>query len=188
MTAIRAIQLSATVLVFMACAHARTLVDTDEMVNPSDLTARDSVDLALLTPEQRAGILAALARDSVALEKIGFLDRLAAVNGGYFVTPEDIAEFAPKTISDIFRHVPVVIDPPRAGSGAKRAGQACFATYVNGLQRQVRVLSELDTFISVRDVLAAEVYPPDQRPPAPFTPATRANCTTVALWTRSEVN
>jgi len=52
--------------------------------------------------------------------------------------------------------------------------------------RRVQGPSELDNLIPVRQVLAAEVYPPGELPPTPFAGPNRANCTTVGIWTRSQ--
>jgi hypothetical protein len=47
---------------------------------------------------------------------------------------------------------------------------------------------DLDTYIPVNDVVAAEVYPPGQLPPSPFNRSgNRLNCTTRAIWTRPAV-
>jgi hypothetical protein len=121
--------------------------------------------------------------DSVTLERVGFLQREASTTGAYFVTPEDIADIGPRTISDIFRRVPVLLEPPPGRK--KPAIASCFVTYINGLPRFSGRLENLP-FMRVEKVIAAEVYPPGQIPPSAFKRVdTSADCTTVALWMRS---
>ena len=181
---IKAIQAGTLVLVLVACVRSRS-VEMDTELDPSELKPRDSVDLAMLSPEQRAEILARLARDSIVLERTGFNQRLENVPGGYFVTPDEIEELAPRTLSDVFRHVPAMVGAPFAMTGRPAGSQhGCFIPYVNGLLNK-RALSDLSNFIQPREVVAAEVYPPDQPPPSPFTASSRPGCTTVVLWTRS---
>lgn len=183
MGTIRAIQAGTLLLVLAACVRTHSL-EMDTELDPSELKPRDSVDLAMLSPEQRSDILARLARDSIILERTGFNQRLENVPGGYFVTPDEIEESAPRTLADVFRHVPPMVGAPFATTGRAAGQPGCFIPYVNGLLSK-RALSDLSTFIQPREVVAAEVYPPDQPPPPPFTLASRANCTTVVLWTRS---
>jgi hypothetical protein len=181
---IKTIRACAMLLALVACVRTRSIVDQDVEV-PTQLLGRSDVDIAQLTPEQMAAILAQVAKDSVRLEKTGFLHRAATIDDAYFVTPEEIAAMQPRTIADIFRHVPVLIEAPNPVS-SRRGNQGCFINYINGIVRRARVPSELDTFIHPRDVVAAEVYPPGQLPPAPFNRSSNASsCTTVALWTRT---
>lgn len=155
-------------------------------IKPSD-SDRNRVDIELLRPAQVALFGARQARDSAALERNGFLEREASVRDGYFITPDDIDRMQPKTISDIFRHVPFsVIETSGPSSGMLQSARTCYVTYVNGLVRRVTAPSDLDTFIRAGDVMAAEVYPPGQPPRAAFArSAARSGCTTVAVWTRS---
>jgi hypothetical protein len=186
MDAIRAIQSCAVLLVLVGCVRHRSIFDEDTRAPADTIIERSQVDWAELTPEERAALIAKLARDSALLDAAGFLAREASQIDAYFVTPEEIEEIKPKTIADIFRHVPVLIERPGPPGTRLRGGQGCFMTYVNGLVRPARTLGELDTFIPVRAVLAAEVYPPGQLPPAPFTRSSnRSDCTTVGIWTRS---
>jgi hypothetical protein len=184
MSTVKAIEAGLMMLALAACVRSRSIVDEDVDVPPS-LLGRSDVDIALLTPEQRAAMLAQVAKDSARLENTGFLHRAATIEDAYFVTPEEIAAMQPRTIADIFRHVPVPIDAPNSAA-SRRGSQGCFINYVNGIVRRARVPSELDTFIQARDVVAAEVYPPGQLPPSPFNRSSNASsCTTVALWTRT---
>jgi len=186
MNTIRVVQSCVILLALAACARNRSIFDENTEFPADSVVPRSDVDLALLTPEERAAILARQARDSARLDATGFLEREATQIDAYFVTPEEIDEIQPKTISDIFRHVPVLLEKPGPPGTRLRGGQACFLTYVNGLVRKAQTPSDLDTFLPVREVLAAEVYPPGQLPPAPFARASsRANCTTVGIWTRS---
>src|SRR5438105_6041877 len=189
MNRIKAIQSCAALVALPARVHSRSSLDSDTPDTPDTIVERSQVDLALLTPEERAALVAQQARDSALLEAAGFLRRESSIADAYFIPPDEIAAIQPKTIADIFRHVPVLIERPGPARTRLRGGQGCFLTYVNGTVRRARVPNELDTFIQVRDVLAAEVYPPGQSPPAPFARASsQTDCTTVALWTRSRVD
>jgi hypothetical protein len=181
MIAMKAIQTSAILLVLAGCMHARGRSYTDEDVPDGGLLGRDSVDLATLTPDQMAALVVRQAKDSLRLENVEFLRRAATIDDAYFVTPDDIAAMQPRTIAEIFKHIPGMID----NSNPSGSQQGCFLNYVNGIVRRARLPTELDTFIQARDVMAAEVYPPGQLPPAPFARSGSASCTTVALWTRS---
>jgi hypothetical protein len=147
---------------------------------------RNRVDVKLLTPDQVATLSTRDARDSAVLERNGFLGRQASLRDAYFLTPAQIDEIQPKTISDIFRRVPFVIETSGPSSSLLRASHACFVTYLDGMIRRVNAPSELETFVSPRNVMAAEVYPPGELPPVLFArAASRPGCTTVAVWTRT---
>lgn len=147
---------------------------------------RNRVDIELMTPDEVAVLSTRQARDSSELGRIGFLDRQVSAREGYFITPDQIDEMRPRTISDIFRRVPFVVETSGPSSSLLRAARACFVTYLDGLVRHVSAPNELETYVSPRNVMAAEVYPPGQVPPAAFAEASaRASCTTVAVWTRS---
>jgi len=187
MNTMKAVLPCAALLALASCVRTRSILDNDAGAPDSagPITQRSDIDLAELTPDQRAALVARQARDSVMLDAVGFLRREASLTGGYFVDPDEIAAIEPRTMTDIFKHVPVLIERPDAPGIRVRGDQACFITYVNGIVRQARLLSDLETFFPVRTVLAAEVYPPGDLPPAPFSrPSSRASCTTVALWTR----
>jgi hypothetical protein len=175
MRTIRAIQSGATLLALAGCVHTSTLFEGDALPDHGGRAAS-------LSDRVTDG-------DSARFERTGFFQRESSVRGAYFVTPSKIAEMAPRTISDIFRHVPVLLENPTSIERGLGGAQHCFITYVNGLVRPSVVVSDLGTFIPARDVVAAEVYPPGQLPPAPFARASsRENCTTVALWTRSTLD
>ena len=147
---------------------------------------RNRVDVSMLTSAQIAILSTRQTRDSALLERNGFLERESSVRDAYFITPEQIDAIRPRTISDIFRHVPFVIETNGPGGSLLRSARACFVTLVDGLVRRVAAPSDLDSFISARKVIAAEVYPPGELLPASFPHAgPRPSCTTVALWTRS---
>jgi hypothetical protein len=172
-------------LMLAACAHTSSIFDSDTPPEVSEIKPRDSVDLAALTPEQLAAFSAGRERDSALLERSGFIYREATVHGAYFIDPEEIAEMNAGSIADIFRHVPVMLEPANP-TGRSLRSQGCFLTYVNGLPRRASNPASLDTFIKVREVVAAEVYPPGQPAPAPFTSTSApANCTTIGIWTRT---
>jgi hypothetical protein len=189
MSTLRTLQSAAMILALAACFHTSSHFDTDAFVpDEGALTPRDNVDLAKLTPDQMAAMVTRQATDSAALIATGFPQRRATVRGGYFISPAKLAEMSPRTISDIFRQVPVLVESPLPIGQLLGGGQGCFITYVNGLKRS-RVPSDLDAYIPAHDVVAAEVYPPGQMAPAPFLRASsQANCTTVALWTRSKAD
>lgn len=94
----------------------------------------------------------------------------------------------PITVSDIFRQVPALIEAPGPTGPVLRGVQGCLITYVDGLPWRSMFPGDLDTDIPARDVVAAEVYPPGITPPGPFMRGRlRANCTTLAIWTRSDI-
>jgi len=150
--------------------------------------ARNHVDVKLLTPSEVATSTAQSARDSAALDKVGFFRRESAGRGAYFITPDQIAEMKASTTSDIFRQVPILTQTSGRTGPVLRGAQGCLLTYVDGLPWRSMFPGDLDTYVPARDVLAAEVYPPGQIPPTPFVRGvTRPSCTTLAIWTRSRV-
>jgi hypothetical protein len=150
--------------------------------------ARNHVDVKLLTPSEVATGAAQWARDSAGLDKVGFFRRVSTVRGAYFITPDQIAEMKPATVSDIFRQVPVLVQTMGRTGPVLRGVQGCLITYVDGLPWRSMFPGDLDTYVPARDVVAAEVYPPGQTPPPPFVRGVpRSNCTTLAIWTRSRV-
>jgi hypothetical protein len=150
--------------------------------------ARNHVNVKLLTPGEVATGATQLARDSAGLDKVGFFQRESTVRGAYFITPDQIAEMKPATASDIFRQVPVLVQTIGRTGPVLRGVQGCLMTYVDGLPWRSMFPGDLDTYVPARDVVAAEVYPPGQTPPAPFVRGVpRLNCTTLAIWTRSRV-
>jgi len=150
--------------------------------------ARNHVDVTLLTPSEAATGAAQWARDSAGLDKVGFFRRESGLRGAYFITPDQIAEMKPATVSDIFRQVPVLIRAPGRTGPVLRGVQGCLITYVDGLPWRSMFPGDLDTYVPVRDVVAAEVYPPGQTPPSPFVRGVpRSSCTTLGLWTRSRI-
>jgi len=150
--------------------------------------ARNHVDVKLLTPSEVATSTAQSARDSAALDKVGFFRRESAGRGAYFITPDQIAEMKPATTSDIFRRVPVLVQSVGRTGSVLRGVNGCLFTYVDGLPWRSMFPGDLDTYVPARDVVAAEVYAPGQTPPPPFVRGVpRLNCTTLAIWTRSRV-
>lgn len=150
--------------------------------------ARNHVDVKLLTPSELAASTAQSARDSAALEKVGFFRRESAGRGAYFITPDQIAQMKPSTTSDIFRQVPILTQTIGRTGPVLRGAQGCLLTYVDGLPWRSMFPGDLDTYIPARDVVAAEVYPPGQVPPPPFARGVpRSSCTTLGIWTRSRM-
>lgn len=149
-------------------------------------SGRNHIDITLFTPEETEAFLTRGAADSAILARVGFLTRQVSVRDAYFVTPQDIASIRPRTIADIFKHVPVMMDNPMVSGTQLRGSPGCFVTYVNGIVRRGVYRKNLDTYVSVTHVVAAEVYPPRQFPPAPFNRGTsQAECATVGIWTRA---
>ncbi len=149
-------------------------------------TGASTIDVAMLTPDEVVSADAQVARDSARLENVGFNAREDVGRGAYFLDAADIAAIHPRKLSDIFRHVPVLLENPFATRSAFAASQLnCVLTYVDGLPRRGKTLSALETFMRASDVIGAEVYPPGQLPPPPFVASSsQENCTTLALWTR----
>ena len=161
-----------------ACASNRI---SSEPATPTTNAYSGAADHYATSPSALAATRAW--QDSVTLDKVGFLEREATTVGAYFVTPEEIADISPRTISDVFRHVPVLMEQPPGHNKPQIA--TCFVTYINGLPRlSGRV--DIPPFLRVEKVIAAEVYPPGQIPPPAFKRVdTSADCTTVALWLRA---
>jgi hypothetical protein len=149
---------------------------------------RNRINVTLPTPGEAAAIANQRATDSLGLARAGFLQREASIRGAYFITPEEINDQKPNRLSDIFRSVPVLMETPGPYGTTLRGVRGCLLTYVDGLPWRSMFPGDLDTDIPVRDVVAAEVYPPGLAPPSPFSRgATRPNCTTVGIWTRSSL-
>jgi hypothetical protein len=150
--------------------------------------ARNHVNVTLLTSGEAASVAAQWAHDSTGLDKVGFFRRQSAVRGAYFITPDQIAQRKPVRVSDIFRGVPVLTEGFGRTGPVLRGVQGCLITYVDGLPWRSIFPGDLDAYVPVRDVVAAEVYGPGQTPPAPLVRGVpRLNCTTVAIWTRSGI-
>lgn len=150
--------------------------------------ARNHVNVTLLSPDEAAAGAAQWAQDSAGLDKVGFFRRESGVRGAYFITPDQIADMKPVTVSDIFRQVPVLVQTIGRTGPVLRGAQGCLITYVDGLPWRSVFPGDLDTYVPARDVVAAEVYQPGQTPPSPFVRGgLRSSCTTLAIWTRSRV-
>ena len=150
--------------------------------------ARNHVDVTLLTPGQAVSEATQWARDSAALDKVGFFRRESSVQGAYFITPDQIDQQKPVRLSDIVRQVPVLVETVGRTGPVLRGVQGCLITYVDGLPWRSMFPGDLDSFVSARDVVAVEVYGPGQTPPSPFVRGVfRPNCTTFAIWTRSGI-
>ena len=172
-------------VVVRRAGYAVVRTDAKFSTKPSD-RARNRIDVVLPTESEAAADVAQRERDVAGLEKIGFSQRQSTMRGAYFLSPDDIAEMKPSRVSDIFRGTPVVFESPGPYGPVLRGAQGCLLTYVDGLPWRSMFPGDLDTDIPVRDVVAAEVYPPGQTPPAPFFRASlRRNCTTIGLWTRA---
>jgi hypothetical protein len=152
---------------------------------PSD-RARNHVNVTLLTSDQAATELAQSARDSAALDKVGFFRRESSVRGGYFITPDQIDQQKAVRLSDIVRQVPVLVETVGRTGPVLRGVRGCLITYVDGFPWRSMFPGDLDSYVSARDVVAVEAYGPGLAPPTPFVRgAFRSNCTTLGLWTRS---
>jgi Carboxypeptidase regulatory-like domain len=150
--------------------------------------ARNHINVTLLTPGQAATVATQWARDSAALDKVGFFRRESSVRGAYFITPDQIDQTKPVRLSDIVRQVPVLVETVGRTGPVLRGVQGCLITYVDGLPWRSMFPGDLDSYVSARDVVAAEVYGPGQTPPTPFVRGVfRPNCTTFAIWTRSGI-
>lgn len=154
---------------------------------PSD-RERNHVNVKLLTPGEVATVEALWARDSAGLTKVGFFRRESSVRGAYFIVPGQNDSPKPVRVSDIFRGVPVVTQGIGRTGTVLRGVNGCLRTYVDGLPWRSMFPGDLDTYVSARDVVAAEAYGPGQLTPAPFLRGgVRQNCTTIAIWTRSGI-
>jgi hypothetical protein len=154
---------------------------------PSD-RARNHVNVTLLTPGEAASASAQWAQDSAGLAKVGFFQRESTIRNAYFIAPDDIARLKPARVSDIFRGVPVITQGIGRTGPVLRGAQGCLITYVDGLPWRPMFAGDLDAFVPVREVVAAEVYGPGQIPPPPLVRGVpRSSCTTAAIWTRSRI-
>ena len=174
-------------VVIRSSGYAPTRVEAKFSTKRSD-RARNHIDATLLTPSEATSLADQQLRDSSALARNGFLQREGSVRGAYFLTPEEIAGAKAVTVSDLFSQIPLLVEAPGRTGPVLRGAQGCLETYVDGLRWRSMFPGDLDTCIPVGDVVAAEVCPPGQVPPAPFAlGVTRFNCTTLAIWTRSSV-
>lgn len=151
---------------------------------------RNRVNVTLLTRPEAVSLATEQARDSSALARVGFVQREQRyARNGYFLSPADVEGRRAVTLSDLFRGVPVITaSTGPAGSTVLRGAQGCLVTYVDGVRWRSMFPGDLETYVPVNDVVAAEVYPPGASPPSPFNrAANRPNCTTLAIWTRATV-
>jgi hypothetical protein len=176
------------VVVVRKRGFAPTRVDAKFSTKRSD-RERNRVNVTLLTQPEAGNLASEQSRDSAALARVGFLQRESTTRGAYFLTPSDIAATRAVTTSDLFRQVPVLVETVGpTGSTVLRGANGCLITYVDGVRWRSMFPGDLDTYVPVNDVVAAEVYPPGQLAPLPFNRGpSRANCTTLAIWTRSSV-
>jgi hypothetical protein len=165
--------------------YAVVRTDAKFSTKPSD-RERNHIDVVLPTRSEAAADATQRERDLAGLEKIGFLQRQSTIRGADFFGPDDIAKINPSRVADIFRNTPVVFESPGPYGTVLRGAQGCLITYVDGLPWRSMFPGDLDTDLPARDVVAAEVYPPGQTPPAPFSRTSlRRNCTTIGIWTRA---
>jgi hypothetical protein len=174
-------------VVVRARGYAPTRTDAKFSTKRSD-RARNHIDVTLLTQTEAAAVADQQAHDSAGLARNGFLQRESSIRGAYFLTPQNIAATKAVTVSDLFRQTPLLVEVPGPTGPVLRGAQGCLNTYVDGLRWRSMFPGDLDAYVPVGDVVAAEVYPPGQLPPASFARGlTRLNCTTLALWTHSSV-
>jgi hypothetical protein len=174
-------------VVVRARGYAPTRTDAKFSTKRSD-RARNKVDVTLLTETEATAVANQQERDNAGLAKNGFLQREASVRGAYFLTPEEIAGSKAGTVSDLLAGTPLLIQVPGRTGPVLRGAQGCLNTYVDGLRWRTMFPGDLDAYVPVGDVVAAEVYPPGQVPPSPFAQGVpRLNCTTLAIWTHSSV-
>ena len=175
------------VLVVRKSGYVPVRTDAKFSTKRSD-RARNHIDVTLLTPGQAVAEATQWARDSAALDKVGFFRRESSVRGAYFITPDQIDQQKPVRLSDIVRQVPVLVETVGRTGPVLRGVQGCLITYVDGLPWRSMFPGDLDTYVSARDVVAVEAYGPGQTPPSPFVRGVfRPNCTTLAIWTRSAI-
>jgi hypothetical protein len=172
-------------VVVRSFGYVPTRTNVKLSTKPSD-AERNIINVTLATPEEAAAVASLRASDSADLANVGFVQREASIRGAYFITPEQIEQQKPARLTDIFRGVPVLEETPGAYGPVLRGIRGCLLLYVDGLPWRAMFPGDLNTDIPVRDVVAAEVYPPGLAVPAPFARGSlRPNCTTVGLWTRS---
>ena len=173
------------VVVVRRYGYSPVRTDVKFSTKPSD-AERNRIDVTLPTPGEAVAEATLRRSDSVGLANTGFFGRQSAIRDAYFITPQQIDDMNPRTVSDLFRGVPVLTESPGAYGTVLRGVQGCLLAYVDGLPWRSMFAGDLDTDIPIRDVVAAEVSPPGRAPPAPFVRGRpRQNCTTVGIWTRS---
>jgi carboxypeptidase family protein len=175
------------VVVVRRYGYTPVRTDVKFSTKPSD-AERNHIDVTLPTPSEAVATATLRQSDSAGLANTGFLRRASSIRDAYFITPDQVDNMKPRTVSDLFRSVPVLTEAPGPYGTVLRGAQGCLLTYVDGLPWRSMFPGDLDTDIPIRDVVAAEVYPPGQAPPAPFVRGRpRSNCTTVGIWTRSAI-
>jgi hypothetical protein len=113
-----------------------------------------TLNVTLLTSDQAATELAQSARDSAALDKVGFFRRESSVRGGYFITPDQIDQQKAVRLSDIVRQVPVIVETVGRTGPVLRGVRGCLITYVDGFPWRSMFPGDLDSYVTARDVVA----------------------------------
>ena len=128
------------------------------------------------------------ARRTASLDRIGFVRRQKS-GAGYFLGPDQIARMNPIQLTDLFRQVPGlrVQYSPQGDviTSSRGVGSSCTIFYVDDMRWQSVMPGDINTFVSAREVVAAEVY---QSPnvPAQYSSG-MGNCVTIVLWTRMRI-
>jgi len=149
--------------------------------------------LTLLHATRLGTVQVTAARDTTPLEPAGFLARRLSNSGGIFLDQQQIDRRGAQRLTDVLRDLPGVELASISGPlgtrdhvlvmrGTATAGsEVCpIQYYVDG--HPFAQTDDIDRLISVRDVVALEVYPGASQVPPQFNGAT-ARCGVIAIWT-----
>ncbi len=160
---------------------------------PVDLTTREPKRV-LLKMKEKAAVLATvevIAQQDRNMSRVGFSERKRS-RSGTFITREDILRTNPTQVSDIFRTTPGIrvqsvngrnVLTSTRGSGSSASG--CINYYLDRSPWQSMYPGDVDQFLPVNEIAAAEVYSAGSVP-AEFTTG-GSSCTTIVMWTHTYV-
>lgn len=158
---------------------------------PVDLSSREPKRVTVALPRHVTIMDPVLvnARRTASLDRIGFSRRQKS-GAGYYMGPEQIARMNPIQLTDLFRQVPglrVSYSPEGDVISSSRGagGSSCVVFYLDDMRWQSVMPGDINTFVSAREVVAAEVYQ-GTNVPAQYSSG-MGNCVTIVLWTRMRI-
>jgi hypothetical protein len=157
---------------------------------PVDLSSREEtrVRVTLLKFVSLMDPVLVTARRTAALEKVGF-NRRKKTYAGFYITPENLEQMRPNYLSDILQTVPGLQVSYGAHGAIVRSARGvtsgCVSYYMDDLPHVETKPSDVNSFVTARDIVAVEVYHPPETP-VEYDRA-GATCTTIVLWTRLKI-